>query len=186
MLRGRRGTSVYLVYDEDTFLAAASGDLAAAPVAVAPTARRPPAHRHRWTRALIVTLAAATAAQLVASRANHDPGSPSWPTDAHARTAHIRPGMTTTRPRPRRVEPSVTSPSASLAGRDLPRSAHHRHARRARQAAGPGHPTQLTGSPDRPPTPAAQPSSPTPRPQPAATHPGPTGTRAAHEFGFED
>jgi hypothetical protein len=186
MLRSRRGKPVYLVYDEDTFLGAPTGALAAAPMAASPSTERPPAHRHQWTRALIVTLVAATTAQLVASRVTHDQGSPSLPTDDHARTAGSRTGPARPRVRRPRVEPSVASPSALLAGRDRPRTRYHRHARRARQAVRSGHPAPRAGSRRQPSTPPPRPVSSTLRSQPAATHAAPTGTRAAHEFGFED
>jgi hypothetical protein len=183
MLRSRRGKPVYLVYDEDTFLAAPNGGLAAAFTTAPRRAGRPPVHRRRWTRALIVTLAAATTAQLVASRTSHHRESPSSPSGGHARTARS-PVPTGERAR-RQVGASLTSPSVSPAGRDRARTVHHRYARRARQASRPGPPTRLAGLADQPPIPAARPV-PAPRPQPAPTHRGPTGTRAAHEFGFED
>ena len=112
-------------------------------------------HRYRWTRALIVTLAAATTAQLLASRVNDDHGSPS----CQPMVMRAPPAAALASPQPprlRRVEPSVTSPSASLAGRDRARARHHRHARRAREGARPGHPTPRAGSPGRPPTPAVR------------------------------
>ena len=85
MLRSRRGKPVYLVYDEDAFLASPNGGLAAAPSAGSPRSGRPHVYRGRWTLALAVTLAAATTAHLVASRLNHEEGSPSGRTDGHAR-----------------------------------------------------------------------------------------------------
>ena len=144
MLRSRRGKPVYLVYDEDAFLASPNGGLAAAPSTGSPRSGRPHVYRGRWTRALAVTLAAATTAQLVASRVNHEEGSPSGRTDGHARDC--------TRPLcpPRQ-------PVLSVAALRLPRHrrpprgpteifldrAPHRQARRARQAGGPGHPRPL-------------------------------------------
>ena len=185
MLRSRRGKPVYLVYDEDPFLASPNGGLAAAPSAGSPRSGRPHVYRGRWTLALAVTLAAATTAQLIASRVNHEEGSPSWRIDGHARTARDRP-VPAARPVDRRLALPAAPPSASRADRDLPDRAPHRQARRARQAGGPGHPTPLPASSGRPPAPApARPFSPTPPPVPAATHPVQPGPGAADEFGFE-
>ena len=186
MLRSRRGKPVYLVYDEDAFLASPNGGLAAAPSAGSPRSGRPHAHRGRWTLALAVTLAAATTAQLVASRINHEEGSPSWRIDGHARTARDRSVPAAPRPVGRRPTPSAAPLAASRADRDLPRTAPHRQARRARQAGRPGHPGPVPGSSGRPPAPAARPFSPTPPHPPAAAHPGHPGTGTAHEFGFEE
>ena len=108
--------------------------------------------------------------------------------------ADRRPRADCTRPLCPRGNPSCRSPPCAfrgtavcLAGRsDLPDTAPHRQARRARQAGGPGHPRPLPGSSGRPPAPApARPFSPAPPPAPAATHPGQPGPGAAHEFGFE-
>ena len=185
MLRSRRGKPVYLVYDEDAFLASPNGGLAAAPSAGSPRSGRPHVYRGRWTLALAVTLAAATTAHLVASRLNHEEGSPSGRTDGHARAARDRSVRAATRPLGRRSARSGAPLSASRADRDLPRRTHHREARRARQAGVPRHPRPLAGSSVRPLAPAARRLSPTPPPAPAATHPGQPGTGAAHEFGFE-
>ena len=112
---------MYLVYDEDAFLASPNGGLAAAPSAGSPRSGRPHVYRGRWTRVLAVTLAAATSAQLVASRVNHEEGSPSGRTDGHARTARDRSVRATTRPLGRRFAPSAAPLSASRAEADLPR-----------------------------------------------------------------
>jgi hypothetical protein len=185
MLRRRRRKPVYLVYDEDAFLAAPNS-VTAAPVTGAPSAGRPHARRPHWTGALLVTLAAATTAQFVASRLKDNQGPPSLPADGHARAAsnHRRPAIT--RARRGRVEQPVTSLSASLIARARPRTEHHRHARRAQRATGTWYRTPLAGARGRAPIHAARPFSPTPRPQPAAIRGGAAGTRAAHEFGFED
>lgn len=181
MLRSRRGKPVYLVCDEDTFLAAPDDGLAAAPVPGGPSATRPHARRRRWTRALVVIPAAATIAQLIASHANHDQGRRSRPTDDHTRAAANDRRPATGRARRRAVLP-VPSPSASPAQRDRPRTEHHAHARRVRQAAGgPGHPRRPSGPPGRASAPA-RPSRPTPHP---GNRPEPRGAGAAHEFGFE-
>jgi hypothetical protein len=184
MLRSQRGKPVYLVYDEDAFLAAPDGALTVAPDAGSPSTGRPHALRRRWTWALAVTLAAATATQLVASEANHDRERPSTPTDDHARAvAHDR-RPATTRVRRHRVERPVTSPSAPQPQRSGPRTEYHRHARHLRQPARPGRAALPAGSPRRA-AGAAQPLWPPPRPRSATASSGPPGTGPAHEFGFE-
>ena len=187
MLRSRRGKPVYLVYDEDAFLASPNGGLAAAPPAGSPRSGRPHVHRGRWTLALAVTVAAAPTAQLIASRVDHNERSASWRIDGHARTARDRSVPAAARPVGRRPTPSARPPSSTRADRDLPGTAPHRQARRARQAGGPGHPQPVPGSSGRPPAPApARRFSPVPSPPPAATHPEQPGPGAAHEFGFEE
>jgi hypothetical protein len=189
MLRSRRGKPVYLVYDEDAFLASPSGGLAAAPSPRPPRSGRGRVSRGRWTLALAVTLTAATTAQFVASRVNHAEVSPSRRIDGHAQTGRDRSVPAAPRPLGRRIALSAAPLSASRANGAVPHRAPHHQARRARQAAGPGHPRPLPESSGRPPAPApapaARPFSPTPSPSPAATHPGQSGTGAAHEFGFE-
>src|SRR4051812_43046817 len=90
MFRSRRGTSVYLVYDEDTFLASHSGALTAAPSASAGNHRSP--HLHHWTRALVLVVTAAMAAHLVVSRVSHGHGSASRLVGERPQTAASRPG----------------------------------------------------------------------------------------------
>jgi hypothetical protein len=174
---------VYLVYDEDAFLAAPSGALTVAPDAGSLSARRPHAHRGRWTRVLAVTLAAATTAQLVASEANRDEERRSTSTDAHARAAANDRRPATTRVRRHRVERRVTVSSAPRPQRGGPRTEYHRHARQVRQPAGPGRAALLAGSSGR--AAAARPFWPPVRPRSATASSGPPGTGAAHEFGFE-
>jgi hypothetical protein len=174
---------VYLVYDEDAFLAAPDGALTVAPDAGSPSGR-PHAHRRRWTRMLAVTLAAATTAQLVASETNRDQERRSTPTDDHARAAANDRRPATTGVRRHRVERPVTAPSAPRPQRGGPRTEHHRHARHVRQPAGAGRAALLAGSSGRA-SAAARPLSPPARPRSATASSGPPGTGAAHEFGFE-
>jgi hypothetical protein len=183
MLRSRRDKPVYLVYDEDSFLAAPNGGLRVAPEAGSPSAGRPYARRRSWKGGLVMAVAAVTAAQLIASRVN-DQGRRSWPIAHHPRAATSHHPHATARVGGRRVAPSVTSASALLVERKRPRAERHRHALRARQAAGARYRRPLPGSTGRPPA-AARPFLPAPGPQPEALHRGTPGTGAEHEFGFE-
>jgi hypothetical protein len=185
MLRSRRDKPVYLAYDEDAFLAAPNGGFSVAPEAGSPSARRPYARRRSWKGGLVVAVAAATTAQLIASRVNDDQGRRSWPIAHHPRAATNHHPYATARAGGRHVGSSVTSASALRVERNRPRAKRHRHGRRARQAAGARYRRPLPGSAGRPPAAALRPFSPAPGPQPAATHLGSPGTGAAHEFGFE-
>jgi hypothetical protein len=182
MLRSRRGKPVYLVYDEDAFLAAPDGALTVSPDAGSPSGR-PHAHRRRWTRVLAVTVAAATATQLVASEGNRDQEGRSTPTDDDARAATYDRPPAITRVRRHRIERPVTSPSAPRPQRGRPRTVHH-HARHLRQPAGPGRAWLLAGSSGR--AAAPQPFWSPPRRRSATASSGPPGTGAAQEFGFEE
>lgn len=175
---------MYLVYDEDAFLATPNGGLSVAPEAGSPGIGRPYARRRSWKGGLVLAVAAATAAQLIASRVNDDQGRWSWPTDHHPQAATNRHPDSRARAGGRRVAPPVTSASALLLERNRPRSERHRHARRARQAAGARYRRPLPRSGGRSPA-AAEPFSPAPEPQPASIGPGSPITGAAHEFGFE-
>jgi hypothetical protein len=185
MLRSRRGKPVYVVYDEDTFLAAPGSGLAAAPATAAPSAERPNRPRHCWTRALIVTVAAATTAQLLVPRVQHDHESPSWPTGGRAAAGRSRPGAAISAHR-HRAETYTKSPSASLLRRDRARRAHHHLARRNREGATPEQPTRRAGRARQSATPAVRSVSPTPPAQRVAPHVEPTEPHTPHEFGFED
>lgn len=185
MLRSRRDKPVYLVYDEDAFLAAPNGGFGVAPEAGSPSAGRPYARRRSWKGGLVVAVAVATTAQLIASRVNDNQGRRSWPIAHNPRAATNRHSHATTRAGGRRVAPSVASASVSRVERNRPRAERHRHARRARHSAWTRYRRPLPGSAGRPPAAAVLPISPTPGSQPTATHPGSPGTGAPDEFGFE-
>ena len=162
---------------------------AVAPEARSPSIGRPHAHRRRWTGGLVVTLAAATAAQLVASRVNRRPGA-TVVADRRPRTrAATRPPSGRRRPAlvARRVASPVTS-AVRIAGSSaivLARSASPPCAacpsgRRARDR------RPLPGSSGRPPAAARRGRSRRPRRRgPRRPTLGNRGTGAAHEFGFE-
>ena len=185
MLRSRRDKPVYLVYDEDAFLATPNGGLSVAPEAGSPGIGRPYARRRSWKGGLVLAVAAATAAQLIASRVNDDQGRWSWPTDHHPQAATNR--------HPDSEGPRWWSPRRTARDLGRPRCSSSAivHARSD---------TAMRGAPVRPPGPdtadhcpdqagrspaAAGPFSPAPGPQPASIGPGSPITGAAHEFGFE-
>jgi len=183
MIRSRRAKPVYLAYDEDLFFAAPNGGFSVTPEAGSPSARRPYARRRSWKGGLVMAVAAATAAQLIASRVNDDQGRRSWPIAHHPRTATNHHPHATGRAGGRRVGASVTSASSRVE-RNRPRAERHRHARRARQAPGARYRRPLPRSAGRPPA-AAESFSPAPEPQPGAADPGSPSAGAGREFGFE-
>src|SRR5512132_1606887 len=128
MLRNRRGTSVYLVCDEDTFLAESPGGAAVALADSAPTVLRS-ARPRRWAYVLIAALAGAAAINLRASSVVHERGHP--PALSHPRqsTGHERRDSA----RPRISGLLARSASRPTLARDRGRLTKHRHARRVRE-----------------------------------------------------
>jgi hypothetical protein len=120
MLRRRRGTSVYEVYDEETFLAA-EGGIAVGALQGASVARHRPSSQsgrsRRWPAALALALAAVSVASVLDERA-HPPAR----TSANASA---------------KGEPAASPPDAQVAAqpaREAPSARPSRRARTARRA----------------------------------------------------
>jgi hypothetical protein len=175
-----RSSSVYLVYDEDAFLAARDADAPPTAVVAASGRRGLPL---RWAPPLLVAAIGASGVQFVASRTADEHRARPQPL-ARQRQAPPRqsrdPGTAPQRQRPRRGRRAALHGTPRQA-----RAARRRRAPGARGTATPSHQarTLVAGTPavDAVPSPASRPTRPQ-RPTSAgpATSPPPTG-----EFGFE-
>jgi hypothetical protein len=178
----RRGSSVYLVYDEDTFLA---GPESAGASAAGATPTRPPSAL-RWTCPLLIAVIGATGIQLWRSSSSED-----HPLRSQAMARHGQPPSAreihrpARRARDGRVGSAWRMPTPSRT--PLDRAAPHRRAHRARAADDFGH-ARWTVTARSPTAPVAVPAS------LARTQPGrPASTTptvapqapASGEFGFE-
>ena len=184
MFTRRRGSSVYVVYDEDTFLAApnrgCSPTLAA--VSAAPARHTLPL---RWTRPLLIAAVGATGIQLWGSWAAGDHRPRSQATARHGQPAvrAIHRQARGARRRPLGSGQRATAASTPPADR----ASHHRPARHARRAGKASRPRRTLTA--RTPAVAAESSAALGRtqrrPSASARPVAATRTAASDEFGFE-
>jgi hypothetical protein len=181
MFMRRRGSSVYLVYDEDTFLA--GRDSAGASAAGATPTR--PSSVLRWTCPLLIAVIGSTGIQLWRSSSSEDHPLRSQAMARHglppARDIHRLAG----RARDGQVssERQVPTPSTTPSNR----VSHHRRAHRARAADELGHPRRMTTA--RSPTPPVAVPASSARAQRQRSAPRTSAfaiqASASGEFGFE-
>jgi hypothetical protein len=175
MFRGRQGKSVYLIYDEDTFLAGTGGEMAAALARARPL---------RWTRVLVVALAGVAGGQLLGSLSDHHRTRRLAPDRSQTASAHPR--RAARDPRPTRGGPTTRPTARRPLGAHRHRRTYHRQARRERAGAIARHtPPAATASAREPSTAAKQPTPANPEPLPAGTYSKSPGAHASREFGFE-